>query len=578
MKKELIIKLEELLLKDAGEVASEVRALQKEYQKNWALEFDKAKQEFLNSGGNIQEFDFPKAEEDIRFEQLIERYGQLKKEQDSKIASEQARNLIIRQDIIAKIKDLSQLSENVGAAVKMLGELQKQWKECGAVSPHKYKEVQADYSKAIEDIYYNLKIFRDLQEHDLKKNFGLKSELIEKLRNIQQLDNVKEAERLIKIYRNEWDDIGPVPNMKWEELKHQYKQVLDETYAKIKAHYNTLEELKDQNLKAKQELLEKARQLTSHLENQKLSKWNEATEKLIALQGEWKSIGRTHEKDNEKIWAEFRAVFDEFFDRKKHFFSDLHQKFAANRKIKSELIAKAEALQHSNDWQKTGLDLIRLQEEWKKYPSGGDKEEPRLFARFRKACNHFFEAKKQHFENINASYEGNLSVKEDILKRISEFQPGEDHQHNREQLRTFNQEWIAAGMVPAKDKRRINEAFYNRLDTLYEQLHLDKQEKSKLQFRSKLDRLAASENGMELLRKESEHLRKMAEEINGRVRTYDNNLGFFKNSKGGNNFLKEIEEKIAAEKSRINELNERRKLVNEEINKFRSIEKPGVEA
>lgn len=569
MKTELIQNLEELLLKDAGEVATDVRALQKEYQKHRHHEFETARQAFINEGGNPKEFDLPADANDQRFEALLAKYQQLRKEQEAKIASEQHRNLLIRQEIIAKIKDLSQLSENVGAAIKMLGELQKQWKEAGQVSPHKYKEIQADYSKAIEDIYYNIKIFRDLQEHDLKKNHELKSELIEKLKALQQLENVKEAERLIKVYRNEWEEIGPVPNIKWEELKQQYKAALDETYSRIKAFYHTMEEAKEQNLKSKQELVEKAKSIIENLDEHKLAKWNEATEKLIALQNEWKTVGRTTEKDNEKVWAEFRTVCDAFFDRKKVFFAGLHEKFAANRKIKSELIAKAEALKNSEDWQKTGLDLIRLQDEWKKYPSGGDKEEPRLYAKFRKACNHFFDAKKRHFESLNASFEGNLVAKEELLKKLLAFQPSDDGQGTREQLKVFNHDWIAAGHVPLKDKKRLNDAFFNRLDELYEQLHMDKQEKAQLQFRSKLDRLAASENAIDLLRKEADHLRKQEEEIKGRVRTYDNNLGFFKSSKGGNAFLQEIQDKIALEKSRMQELSEKRKLVNEEINKLR---------
>src|SRR5262249_16887681 len=155
----------------------------------------------------------------------------------------------------------SQLSENVGAAVRKLQELQTQWKETGAVSSHKYKEIQADYSRAVEDFYYNIKIFRDLQEHDLKKNLEHKTEIIGKLKQLQSIDNIKEAERLIKVYRNEWDEIGPVPNAKWDTLKQEYKAVLDETYAKIKGHYNSIEEQKEVNLKAKQEIIEKVKAL-----------------------------------------------------------------------------------------------------------------------------------------------------------------------------------------------------------------------------------------------------------------------------------------------------------------------------
>lgn len=578
MKTGLIAKMEELLSKDAGEVASEVRALQKEFQKLWTAEFEKAKIEFAEGGGQVKEFVYHKGPEDIQFEFLVARYTKLKKESEAKIAAEQNRNLIIREEIIAKIKDLSKVSENVGSAIRKLQELQSQWKETGAVSSHKYKEIQSDYSRAVEDIYYNIKIFRDLQEHDLKKNLELKTVLIGKLKAVQQLDNIKEAERLVKIYRNEWDEIGPVPNGRWEALKGEYKAALDETYAKIKAFYNGLEEIKDENLKNKQAIIEQAKDLIENLTEVKTQKWNELTERIIALQNEWKTIGRTGEKDNERVWAEFRAICDQFFDKKKLFFAGLNEKFSVNRQRKNELIAKAEALQNSTDWQKTGLDLIKLQDTWKKYPSGGDKEEPKLFARFRKACNTFFDARKLHFEGVEASHEDNLVKKEEILGRLLQFALSEDLNANRDQIRAFSAEWNGAGLVPMKDKKRLNDAFYNKLDELYEQMQIDKTEKASIQFRTKLDRMIASENGMDLLSRESDHYKKMIDEINGRVRTYDNNLGFFKTSKGNTSFLKEIEDKISAEKSKLAELTAKRKMINEELGKVRDAGRQKTEA
>lgn len=573
MKTELISKMEELLVKEVNEVANDVRALQKEYQKIWMLEFEKARQTFIDEGGRSKEFEYHKQAEDLKFDGLIEKFNKLKKEGDAKIAAEQAKNLIVRQEIIAKLQDLRH-TENVGAAIRKLQELQTQWKEAGAVSTHKYKEVQAEYSKAVEDIYYNLKIFRDLQEHDLKKNYESKKELIEKVKLIQQLDNIKEAERLIKVYRNEWEEIGPVPNMRWEALKAEYKTALDETYGKIKAHYNAVEEVKENNLQQKLAIIEKAKKLVDFESEDRVNKWNEITDQLIAFQAEWKTIGRAVEKDNEKVWAEFRQVCDGFFERKKVFYAGLNEKFAANRKIKSELISKAEALQHSTDWQKTGLDLIKLQEHWKKHPANGDKEEPKLFARFRKACNTFFDAKKAYYENLDASFENNLIAKEEILKRITEYKLGEDNKLNHEELKAFSAEWNNAGMVPMKDKKRVNEAFYNRLDELYETMNVEKQEKAIMQFKNKIERFSASENAHDLLRRESDYFKKQIDEINSRIRTYDNNLGFFKSSKGSNSFMKEIEEKIEAEKSKINELIAKRKLVNEEMSKLREAEKP----
>src|ERR1051325_709221 len=117
MKTGLIAKLEDLIGKDPAESSAEVRALQKEFQRLKNSEIEKARQEFINEGGKSHNFQEPgKSPEDLKFESLVHQYEKQKKENDKQIAAIQSRNLSIREEIIAKIKDLSKVSENVGAA------------------------------------------------------------------------------------------------------------------------------------------------------------------------------------------------------------------------------------------------------------------------------------------------------------------------------------------------------------------------------------------------------------------------------------------------------------------------------
>jgi hypothetical protein len=570
MKAEIITKLEELLNKTASEVANDVRTLQKEYQKQWTTEFEQAKQAFVDEGGKAKEFVYEKNLDDQKIADLFEKHLKLKKEEDDKINREQHKNLIVRQEIIAKINDLSQMSSNVGAAIKMLQELQTQWKETGAVSSHKYKELQSEYSKVVENFYYNLKIFRELQEHDLKKNFELKEELLGKIKGIVSLENIKEAERLIKIYRNDWEEIGPVPNEKWDILKGEYRKALDEVYGKIKAFYNAAEELKEGNLQAKKNLVEKAKALLAESVGGNVGKWNEATNKLIEVQNEWKTIGRTTQKDNDIVWNEFRTVCDDFFTKKKEYFNVVHEKQGEVKKVKMELIEKAEALQTSTDWQKTTQDLIRLQDNWKKQHLINEREEGKLFFRFRKACNAFFDAKKAHLDAQGASQEGNVKGKEEIVERINAFALTDDASENVKALKQFSVDWNSGGQIPFKDRKRLNELFYNKLDELYEKLNLTKNEKIILQFKNKLERLLLAENAKELLQREADFLKKQIDEVQNAMKTYENNLGFFKNAKKDNPLLKEVNEKIDAEKQKIADFTAKRKLVVEEMNKLRA--------
>lgn len=568
MKTEIIAKLEELLSKNAGEVANDVRALQKEYQKLWTAEFETAKQAFIDEGGKAKEFLYEKSADDNKIGDLFEKFNKLKKDDEQKVAQEQHKNLLIRQEIVAKINDLSQVSTNVGAAMKKLQELQTQWKETGAVSPHKYKDIQAEYSKAIENIFYNLKIFRELQEHDLKKNYELKKELVEKMRSVQSLDNIKEAERLIKVYRNDWEDIGPVPNEKWEELKQEFKAVMDETYSKIKAFYNSQEELKESNLAAKKALIEKVRAFIAE-ELKNVAAWNETTDKIIGVQNEWKTIGRTGQKENDAVWAEFRAVCDEFFGKKKEFFNVLHEQQGDVKKKKMELIEKAEAIQNSTDWQKTSQDLIKLQDEWKKHHLVNEREESKLFFRFRKACNTFFDAKKAHHDAVSASLEGNVKAKEEVLEKINTFVLSENNSENLKQLKEFSLSWNTGGNVPFKDRKRLNEAFYNKLDELYEKLNMNKTEKLMMQFKNKIERFVTAENGSELLRREADYLKKQMDEVSNNIKTYENNMMFFKNAKSDNPLFKDVNQKMEVEKQKLADFTTKRKMVVEEMNKLR---------
>ena len=573
MKQAIITKLEEMLQQpEASAVAHQMRTLQKEYQKLWTAEFEKAKQEFVDEGGKAKEFEYAKSPEDVKITELIEKFEKRKKDEDARLAVEQAKNLVIRQEIIAKINDLSQVSDNIGAAIKKLVELQAQWKATGAVSPHKYKENQAEYSKAIEEFNYKLSLSKQLQEHDLKRNYELKTELLEKIKNLKNLENVKEAERLIKVYRNDWEDIGPVPNDKWDELKGSFRAALEEAYSKLKAHYNSVEEEKEANLNSKKELLEKIKAIITKAETANGQVWNNLTNELVALQTEWKGIGRANAKDNDKVWAEFRELCDEFFAKKKVFFNEVHEKMGVIKSQKQELIGKANALKDSTDWQKTGLALIKLQDAWKKVPhAGGD--ENKLFNQFRAACNHFFDAKKAHFEAIDASFENNLAHKEELLKKINEFTLSEDVAANHAALKQFSADWNNAGMVPMKDKKRINDAFYNKLDELYDKMNVSNAEKFMMQFKTKLERLSNGENPEIALKKEADYFKKQIDEINARIKTYDNNLGFFKTSSKGNNpFMKEIEDKINAEKQKIADFNEKRKMVMAELNKLKPAE------
>ncbi|MFN6038537.1 MAG: DUF349 domain-containing protein [Bacteroidota bacterium] len=569
MKSEIISKMEELLASaDISAVATRIKNIQREYEQLFQKGLEKARQDFIDQGGKARDFIYSKSEEDDKIIQLLEKFRNLKKESDLKLADEQKKNLHAKREIIKEINDLTQLSTNVGIAIKKLTELQGKWKEIGAVSPHDYKNLQAEYSKAVENFNYNLSIYRALQEHDLKKNEELKLAIIEKVKQLSENESIKDIERLVKLYRNEWEEVGPVQNDRWEGIKNEYRVSLENAYSRIKQHYKDLEEESEKNLNAKKDIVERAK-VISNMEITTEEDWQKKTDEIIALQNEWKTTGRADKKKSDLIWAELRNFCDSFFDKKKNYYTELKEKYSKGREEKMKLIEEAEKLHQSTDWKNTSEKFIHLQNRWKKTSSVSQNEEHRLFARFRKACNNFFEAKRAHHEAIDQQYDGNLKIKEEIISRLDSFSLSGDVPSDKASLKSFVEEWRSAGLVPFKDKQRVNEAFYGKVDQLFEHMNISAEEKAWDRFNNKIERLTGADNAEQLLIKESDFLRKQADEINKNINNYENNLGFFKHAKTKNPIMIETEQKILIEKSKLEHIKKKQGHVREQIRKLK---------
>jgi len=568
MKTDLIEKMEALLLtEDISSVSHEVRSIQIAFENELAKETEITRQEFTDNGGSPRDFKHVKQAEDLKLEQLFSTYKEQKKAQEKKILLEQLRHQEIKVSIIEKIKALGDIQTQPGKALKTLKDLQLQWTQAGNVSSHAYKELQNEYSKAVEKFYYSLDIYKVLQEHDFKKNLELKTEIVVKLQTLIQNSQIKEIERLIKVYRDEWDEVGPVQNEKWEILKAQWRSGLDIIYAKLKSHYKALEEQKEKNLALKAELLAKARELIIDIPMDEEG-WKKNTDQLLAIQKEWRSTGFTQKGKGETLWASFRETCDQFFEAKNVFYTAIKESRNELKKQKLDLIEKAEALSSSTIWKETSDKMIRLQAEWKRIPSAGLHEEPRLFYRFRKACNLFFDNKKKHFEAIDSAAENESKQKEELLTRFQAEKLSGDQASDREMLQKYRTEWFSGGPIPLRDRKRLNDNFFKHMEELYGKLNVNQAELSLILFSNKLDRLEREDHTGNLLQKEFDYIKKQAEQIHLDILKYENNLGFFKTTKGDNPLLSEIKNKIAAEKERLNQLKLKQKMAREALNKL----------
>ncbi|MGB0933420.1 MAG: DUF349 domain-containing protein [Lishizhenia sp.] len=469
-------------------------------------------------------------------------------------------NLKRKRALITKLKAIVQEEENIGNAFKAHKEIHEAWKEIGEIPRDKRPAVQNEYSRLLEDFFYNMKIYREIKEYDFKKNLDAKYEIIAKIEALANVERIKDVEAALKILQNEWEDVGPAPQEEWETVKEKYWSNVKATWDRIQAFYDERNAQMEKNLGIKKELLEMAKQLAAR-ENSTTKDWEDNTKILIEIQDTWKNVGFGPKKENEEIWKEFRAVCDSFFEEKSKFYEGINEVYDKVAAQKEKLVEKVEALKTSTDWKDTTQKIIGLQKEWKNLGSAGRKNEQRLWKSFRGACDSFFNAKQKHFEEMDKQNETNLAAKEAIIEQITSFDLPENKNEAIQQLKEFSKSFSEAGKVPFKEKDRIYDAYKTALDVHYKKLKLEGEEKEKVMFQARLDTLAASPNASKLYDKEKQDLRNKINEIKSEITQYENNLGFFANSKGANALKEEVERKIKASQNKIDSLKRKLKLI-----------------
>ena len=532
---------------------------------DYILEEERKKQvAVLEAKANGENVEYEREDDPIRNE-FYEVYKEFKNAYSSAIEAKkaiQSENLRQKRALIARLKEVIEKEENIGLAFTAYKEIHEAWKLIGEIDREKRAEVQAEYSRLLEDFFYNMKIYRELKEHDFHRNEQVKLEVIAKIQNLLAAESMKEVESSIKTLQNEWDEIGPVNKERWEEIKAKYLEAVRAIYERINVHYDAKRAIQAENIEKKQALLGTTKELNTSISNLKsVKEWDEATQQLLKIQEAWKLVGFGPKKDNEEIWQLFRAECDTFFAAKKEFFDGLRSGFDAIAEKKQQLIEQANALVSSTDWKKTSEQFINLQKKWKAIGNAGQRNEQRLWKEFRTACDAFFNAKQAFYNEQDALNVSNLTAKQDLIAKIEAYVISEDKQQALADLKDFTNAFNAIGHVPVKEKDAIYNAYKKAIDTHYQSLKLEGDEKEKILFQSKIDTLKSSPNAEKLLEKEKAELRRNIDTLKQDIIQYENNLGFFANSKGANDLKKEVEKKIEHSKRKIEEMKRKIKMI-----------------
>ncbi|HPF67999.1 MAG TPA: DUF349 domain-containing protein [Flavobacteriales bacterium] len=572
-KTELIARLEELLQGDDPEAASEaVDTVKDAYEAilNAAEEAgqdqegeeeperdapDPAAEASAEAPAVPIENAVPQDEDDKRFKLLLDTFHQRVNDVRRKRAQEEADNLAAKRAVMDEMKRLIAEEENIGSAFQRFKELQEQWKTIGNVPARDYRDLQSDYSHLLDDFFYNIRIYKELREHDLRKNTALKQALASDMESLAQEDNIKELEGKVREYQEKWHQVGPVSQDEWEALRDRFWNATRIVYDKVHEHYRARRAEHEANLAAKQGLVEKVRTLMDGLEAAGAKEWRALTDQVLELQGAWKQIGFATKKENEKVWREFREACNAFFAAKKSFFDELKDQYREVREKKQALLEEAEQLKDSTAWRQTADRLKALQAAWKEAGSAGPRDEHKLWSKFREACDGFFQARKAHFKEQDAAQAEHVKARNELIAEIEGFTLTGQRQADIDALKAFSQRWMECGRVSPRDYDKLNERYRAALDGQYDQLKLEAEERRQMRFQGHLEELKGAPDGKDRLDREQRIVRRKIQDMEQEMRQMEQNLGMFNfKSASGEQMRRDIEKRMERTKEEVERL------------------------
>lgn len=260
----------------------------------------------------------------------------------------EAREYDFKKNLEAKTR-LCEAAERLASetdAVNAFHHLQKlhaEYREIGPVAKELREEIWARFKAASTVVNKRHQQHFEEQRARENENLARKTELCEKAEAIIAEENKgsndwdRHTKELIDL-QAQWKKIGYAPQKSNVKIFERFRSACDDFFNRKNEYFRKLKEKYSENTERKRALIEKVKEL------QDSTDWKETSDKIIALQKEWKTIGMATKKVNEQLWQEFLAACNHFFEARKAANGTQHSSEAANLKAKREVIKSLEAL------------------------------------------------------------------------------------------------------------------------------------------------------------------------------------------------------------------------------------------
>ena len=327
------------------------------------------------------------------------------------------KNLGIKNHLCEAAEKLAE-EPDVISAFHQLQELHQQFREVGPVAKELRDEVWTRFKAASTIINKRHQQHFDELRAKEEDNLVKKTALCEKVEDIvkEEHKGANEWEKLTKEIidiQAEWKKIGFAPQKMNVKIFERFRAACDDFFSKKAAFFKEMKQRYNENIAKKQSLIEKAEALMESTD------WKVTTDKMIALQKEWKTIGAVPKKAGDELWSKFLEACNKFFEARNAANAGTRNEERTNLDKKKAIISQLKELVEGSvdDLQEKVKGLV---DEYAKIGHVPYKEKDKLYKQYHEVLDKLYDdlhvtTAKRRLDNFKSNLKNVVKRGEDAL-------------------------------------------------------------------------------------------------------------------------------------------------------------------
>ncbi|MBF1543753.1 MAG: DUF349 domain-containing protein [Prevotella salivae] len=327
------------------------------------------------------------------------------------------KNLGIKNHLCEAAEKLAE-EPDVISAFHQLQELHQQFREVGPVAKELRDEVWTRFKAASTIINKRHQQHFDELRAKEEDNLVKKTALCEKVEDIVKDEHkgANEWEKLTKEIidiQAEWKKIGFAPQKMNVKIFERFRAACDDFFSKKAAFFKEMKQRYNENIAKKQSLIEKAEALMESTD------WKVTTDKMIALQKEWKTIGAVPKKAGDELWSKFLEACNKFFEARNAANAGTRNEERTNLDKKKAIISQLKELVEGSvdDLQEKVKELV---DEYAKIGHVPYKEKDKLYKQYHEVLDKLYDdlhvtTAKRRLDNFKSNLKNVVKRGEDAL-------------------------------------------------------------------------------------------------------------------------------------------------------------------